>query len=188
MFTARSRQNPFSRRPRKDNGSPEPAPEPAQAPQIDTEAEHRARVAEVERMREEMIAAAAQLTMETAAKPSEPLYDLVSPEVSEVGTPVLASSEQSAPVEEPEEPKRGRGRPRPQATIDRDNAVYNLLKIADKDGATKEALAVALGEKEQQVYSSLRQLKREGRAEVLYIKGHGYRWFAIVSLLTSENA
>lgn len=177
MFTARNRQNPFSRRPRKDNA-------PAQAPQIDTEAEHRARVAEVERMREEMIAAAAQLTMETAAKPSEPLYDLVSPEVSEVGTPVLVSSEQSslaesAPVEEPEEPKRGRGRPRPQATIDRDNAVYNLLKIADKDGATKEALAVALGEKEQQVYSSLRQLKREGRAEVLYIKGHGYRWFAL---------
>lgn len=90
-----------------------------------------------------------------------------------------------APVVEPETPpesdaKRGRGRPRPQETIERDNAVYELLKAADAvEGVSKEALALSLGEKEQQVYSSLRQLTREGRAETRYVKGHGYRWFAI---------
>jgi hypothetical protein len=78
------------------------------------------------------------------------------------------------------EPKRGRGRPRPQETIDRDNAVYKLLTAADADeGVSKEALALSLDEKEQQVYSSLRQLSKEGRAETRYIKGHGYRWFAV---------
>lgn len=97
----------------------------------------------------------------------------------------------SAPVEsepEPEpaaapaesEPKRGRGRPRPLETIVRDGKVYDLLKAADPDeGVSKEALAISLDEKEQQVYSSLRQLSKEGRAETRYVKGHGYRWFAL---------
>ena len=77
--------------------------------------------------------------------------------------------------------KRGRGRPRPQETIDRDNAVHALLVGADADsGISKEQIAVALdGEKEQQVYSSLRQLTKEGRAETRYVKPHGYRWFAL---------
>lgn len=88
----------------------------------------------------------------------------------------------TVPVVAPEqvdEPKRGRGRPRPQETIDRDNAVHALLAAADESGVSKEALAVALDEKEQQVYSSLRQLSKEKRAETRYIKGHGYRWFAV---------
>lgn len=84
-------------------------------------------------------------------------------------------------ITEPESgAKRGRGRPRPQETIDRDNAVHELLKAADADeGVSKEALAIALDEKEQQVYSSLRQLTKEGRAESRYVKPHGYRWFAV---------
>lgn len=85
---------------------------------------------------------------------------------------------ESEPVAD--EPKRGRGRPRPQETIDRDNAVHELLKAADADeGVSKEALAISLDEKEQQVYSSLRQLSKEGRAENRYVKPHGYRWFAL---------
>lgn len=84
----------------------------------------------------------------------------------------------AAPAEN--EPKRGRGRPRPQETIDRDNAVHALLMVADAElGITKEAIAVELGEKEQQVYSSLRQLTKEGRAQTRYVKPHGYRWFAL---------
>lgn len=76
--------------------------------------------------------------------------------------------------------KRGRGRPRPMETIVRDGKVYDLLKAADAvEGVSKEALAITLGEKEQQVYSSLRQLTKEGRAETRYVKGHGYRWFAL---------
>lgn len=87
------------------------------------------------------------------------------------------SVEPQSPPED--EPKRGRGRPRPEETIARDNAVYKLLQAADPDeGVSKEALAVSLDEKEQQVYSSLRQLTKEGRAETRYVKPHGYRWFA----------
>lgn len=84
---------------------------------------------------------------------------------------------QSAPEDEH---KRGRGRPRPQETIDRDNAVHVLLVGADAEtGISKESIAAELKEKEQQVYSSLRQLSKEGRAETRYVKPHGYRWFAV---------
>jgi hypothetical protein len=84
----------------------------------------------------------------------------------------------AAPAES--EHKRGRGRPRPQETIDRDNAVHALLVGADPDtGISKESIAAELDEKEQQVYSSLRQLTKEGRAETRYVKPHGYRWFAV---------
>jgi DNA-binding PadR family transcriptional regulator len=58
--------------------------------------------------------------------------------------------------------------------------VHRLLTNADPvEGVSKEALAISLDEKEQQVYSSLRQLSKEGRAETRYVKGHGYRWFAV---------
>lgn len=74
--------------------------------------------------------------------------------------------------------KRGRGRPRPQETIVRDNAVHTLLLGADLEtGISKESIAAELDEKEQQVYSSLRQLKKEGRADTRYVKDHGWRWF-----------
>ena len=85
---------------------------------------------------------------------------------------------ESAPAEA--DTKRGRGRPRPQETIDRDNAVHALLVDADAEtGISKESIAAELDEKEQQVYSSLRQLSKEGRAETRYVKPHGYRWFAV---------
>jgi hypothetical protein len=94
--------------------------------------------------------------------------------------PIADEQTAETPAAEPEsDAKRGRGRPRPQETIDRDNAVHELLKAADAvEGVSKEALALSLDEKEQQVYSSLRQLSKEGRAENRYVKGHGYRWFA----------
>lgn len=81
------------------------------------------------------------------------------------------------PPPEAEQPKRTRGRPRPQETIDRDNAVLAHLQTAHPEGLSKVELAVSLGEKEQQVYSSLRQLSKEGRAENRHTT-EGYRWFA----------
>lgn len=95
--------------------------------------------------------------------------------------PVAEPIADEQPAAEPEpEVKRGRGRPRPMETIVRDGKVHDLLKAADDvEGVSKEALAISLGEKEQQVYSSLRQLTKEGRAETRYVKGHGYRWFAL---------
>lgn len=78
-----------------------------------------------------------------------------------------------------DEPKRGRGRPRPAETIARDAAVLNLLKLSGEDGMSKESIASQVKEKEQQVYSSLRQLSKDGLAETRHIKGLGYRWFAL---------
>lgn len=126
----------------------------------------------------------------------EPVPDEVQSELVEIAKPVLSPETQAKidavmnhaipPVadEQPAEPesdaKRGRGRPRPQETIDRDNAVHALLVGADPDtGISKESIAAELDEKEQQVYSSLRQLTKEGRAETRYVKPHGYRWFAL---------
>lgn len=97
--------------------------------------------------------------------------------------PGTRGAEHMRPLTESEpaadEPKRGRGRPRPKETIERDNAVHALLVGADVEtGISKESIAAVLDEKEQQVYSSLRQLSKEGRAENRYVKPHGYRWFA----------
>lgn len=74
--------------------------------------------------------------------------------------------------------KRSRGRPRSLETIARDKRVYALLLDSGTEGVAKEAIAAELGEKQQQVYSSLRRLSGEGRAHTTYVKGHGYRWFA----------
>jgi hypothetical protein len=102
------------------------------------------------------------------------------PEGHSIGLHLDAAPVLVEQLDTPAEPKRGRGRPRPQETIDRDNAVHALLRKANADeGVTKEALALTLNEKEQQIYSSLRQLTKEGRAETRYVKGLGYRWFAI---------
>ncbi len=126
----------------------------------------------------------------------ETVPDEVQPELVEIAKPVLSPETQAKidavmnhaippaadeqPAEPESDPKRGRGRPRPQETIDRDNAVHALLVGADPDtGISKESIAAELDEKEQQVYSSLRQLTKEGRAETRYVKPHGYRWFAL---------
>ena len=132
---------------------------------------------------------AIEIPVETQAKIDAVMNRAIPPVVDEPTTSdeLIASITDPgpAPVVEPETPpesdaKRGRGRPRPQETIERDNAVHELLKAADAvEGVSKEALAISLGEKEQQVYSSLRQLTKEGRAENRYVKGHGYRWFAV---------
>jgi primosomal protein N' len=117
------------------------------------------------------------ISAETRAKVDAVLNHAITP--VDDAAPVESEPEPAvAPAEN--EPKRGRGRPRPQETIDRDNAVHALLTAADPDeGVSKEALAISLDEKEQQVYSSLRQLSKEGRAETRYVKPHGYRWFAL---------
>lgn len=100
------------------------------------------------------------------------------------GTPLASPDPADAPRaataaddSEPE-PKRGRGRPRPQETIDRDSNVHRLL-VSHGGGLSKTELAEMLDEKEQQVYSSLRQLSKDGRAKTGHVKGTGWRWFAV---------
>lgn len=207
MFTARNRQNPFAKR-RRAQAEAEAAPydenkspEHTETPDIATLAtggtvEQPTLVEPVEEFppseeqttQANVVLDVPPISAETQAKIDEIVNRAVPPvelpaEVDEASPnaplPDAENVEREAPAVV-EEPKRGRGRPRPQATIDRDNAVHALLVGADPDtGISKESLAAELDEKEQQVYSSLRQLSKEGRAETRYVKPHGYRWFAV---------
>lgn len=205
MFTARSRQNAFAKRRRavaeaqaeEAMGEPEPTAVPydtrnaesadiVDAPDVSTFATGGvvpipAAEQDEETVIEsgEAVIPAAVISDETRAKVDAVLNHAITPVADE---PKTFATDEPEPVAAPaeSEPKRGRGRPRPQETIDRDNAVHRLLQAADKvEGVSKEALAIALDEKEQQVYSSLRQLTKEKRAETRYVKPHGYRWFAL---------
>lgn len=206
FFTARSKQNPFAERKRREReqraaeaetaaiiADPEPVAAPfdrnpdseeyKQAPDISTYAML------IEHGQDDPAPIEVTIPAETQAKidavMNKAIPPIAEPEPATAAEFIATMSDPGpAPSVEPQsapedEPKRGRGRPRPEETIARDNAVYKLLQAADPDeGVSKEALAVSLGEKEQQVYSSLRQLSKEGRAVNRYVKPHGYRWFA----------
>lgn len=189
VFTARNRQNPFANRRRKQSEEPKAAHFDSDKSTEHTETPDIAKLATgglVESVQ----------NRDSMPERTQTGFDLVAPEQREPEVPVVAVTPISADTQEKidaivnravppvaadtDEPKRGRGRPRPTETIVRDGKVFDLLKAADEDeGVSKEALAISLDEKEQQVYSSLRQLKKEGRAETRYVKGSGYRWFAV---------
>lgn len=199
--TARKRNNPFAERVRQQRAQqrtaakPKPAPEPKPTPEEQRDTDQPLgdlrEVADQAEQKAAEIAAAASVGIErdmdttevlSAAErccgpgegctreecTGEPLHDPIGHELAETRTS----------DSEVEQSKRGRGRPRPQETIDRDNAVHNVLR-SNPAGVSKAELARALGEKEQQVYSSLRQLTKEGRAKNRYVKDVGYRWFAV---------
>lgn len=234
FFTARSKQNPFAERKRREReqreaergkaaivADPEPVAVPfdrnpeseeyVQAPDIATFAtggvlpmtledtviaEHGPEhvvppglISNDTRAAVQAFQRPAEISPETQAKIDAVVNHTVPPVADEPLTldKLIETAESGpAPVAEPETPpesdaKRGRGRPRPQETIERDNAVHALLVGADPEtGISKESIAAELEDvKEQQVYSSLRQLTKEGRAETRYVKPHGYRWFAV---------
>lgn len=204
MFTARSRQNAFAKR-RREQAEAEAAeatavpfdanksPEHTETPDIATLATGvvvmpEQAADELSQLGQEIefppISAEIQAKIDAIANRAIP--PAVEPEPVTAAEFIATISDPGpAPSVEPETapedtPKRGRGRPRPQETIDRDNAVHALLVGADPEtGISKELIAAELNEKEQQVYSSLRQLTKEGRAETRYVKPHGYRWFAL---------
>lgn len=202
MFTARNRQNPFAKRRRAQaeaeqaqavefDRNPE-SEEYVQAPDISTYAtggvvkQPAATETVPDEVQPELVEIAKPvLSPETQAKIDAVMNHAIPPvalieaaEKAEKRDFSTGALEESITAPE-DEPKRGRGRPRPQETIDRDNAVHALLVGADAEtGISKESIAAELDEKEQQVYSSLRQLSKEGRAVNRYVKPHGYRWFA----------
>lgn len=208
IFTARSKQNPFAERKRREReqraaeAEAEPVAVPfdrnpeseeyEQAPDIATFATGGV-VEAPEPVPVEPSADAVQATIDAEMKSAAYIaIPVISPEtqakidavvnhaIPPVVEPVADAQPEPEPAPAEADTKRGRGRPRPQETIDRDNAVHALLVGADADtGISKESIAAELDEKEQQVYSSLRQLSKEGRAETRYVKPHGYRWFAV---------
>ena len=208
IFTARSKQNPFAERKRREreqraaaakaetvavpfDRNPE-SEEYVQAPDIATFAtggvveapqpmpvepsDDAVQAAIDAEMKSATYIAIPVISPETQAKIDAVVNHAIPPVVE----PVADVQPEPEPAPTEADTKRGRGRPRPMETIVRDGKVYDLLKAADAvEGISKEALAISLDEKEQQVYSSLRQLTKEGRAESRYVKPHGYRWFAV---------
>jgi hypothetical protein len=204
FFTARNRQpNPFAERKRREREQREAEQAPESPAPVAVPVDRNPDSAEYTQAPDISTYATGGYVGQAVIGPPSPYpYEPVSdeahvkPELEHTAIPAISPETQAKidavvnhaipPVAEPEtppddEPKRGRGRPRPQETIDRDNAVHALLVGADAEtGISKEAIAAELqGVAEQQVYSSLRQLTKEGRAETRYVKPHGYRWFAV---------
>ncbi len=72
---------------------------------------------------------------------------------------------------EPEAPAANRGRPRPDATIERDKTV--LAHLANAGPQDRKAIAEALSMEGKQVYLSLYRLNRDGA-----IVRNGAKWSA----------
>lgn len=58
-------------------------------------------------------------------------------------------------------PRKPRGRPRPQETIERDQQVLGLLKL-NPDGLTRNDVAETMGLDKVKTYLSLDRLRRQG--------------------------
>lgn len=90
-----------------------------------------------------------------------------------------------APVAETETetaaPKTGRGRPRPENTVQRDEAVLAKLREAGAEGMTRDQLAEKLAVQSSHAYLSLFRLHRDGlvRRSAGGAVGTSHRWFAV---------
>lgn len=82
-----------------------------------------------------------------------------------------------AAVPEPEKSRRGR-QPSPEVQA-RHARVLEAVRNAEQVGIAKPAIAELLGEKEDQVYTSLRKLQGDGLVKSEYVDGVGYRWIAV---------
>lgn len=177
FWVAKNRQkapenNPFAQRARRNRrGAPEPeaAPEPVSEPQAVPEPSEVAdAMPDLQALREAADKAAALVHAEEAkAVP----FDR-NPESEE-----YTQAPDIATVAEPEKGKRGR-KPSP-AVQERNARILEIVKNAEQVGISKPDIAELLGEKEQQVYTSLRQLQGEGLVESKYLDGLGYRWLAL---------
>lgn len=92
----------------------------------------------------------------------------------------LIHAEEQEPQSDPEPEKGRRGRKPSPAVQARNARILDIVQKAGTTGISKPDIAKALdGEKELQVYTSLRQLQGEGKVESKYLDGLGYRWIAV---------
>jgi len=70
-----------------------------------------------------------------------------------------------------------RGRPRPQAVIDRDEAVFKIVASAGPTGITNEEISEQTGLERNETYLSVFRLRKEGRVSRLEEdSGRTRRW------------
>lgn len=181
FWVARNRQKPpeenafaqRARRNRRGQPAPEAAPEPVSEPEKAPEPSEVAdAMPDLQALREAAQKAAALVHAEEAQPEPEP-----TPE--EETAAILADPNTMAAIAEAEAEKPRRGR-KPSPEVQARNArVLEIVKDAEQVGISKPDIAGIMKEKEQQVYTSLRQLQGEGLVDVRHVEGTGYRWFAL---------
>lgn len=180
FWVAKNRQKPpednaFAQRARRQRGgqpdaAPEPVSEPEKAPEPSEVADT---MPDLQALREAARKAAALVHEEEAKAWINP-----DPEEITAGVRVVApTNAELEPEPETEKPRRGR-KPSPEVQA-RNARVLEIVKNAEQVGISKPDIAAILEEKEQQVYTSLRQLQAEGLVESKYLDGLGYRWLAL---------
>ncbi len=184
MYVARSRQvppeNAFTKRAREKaeaQAAREAAEKAAETSKIAEPAEVADRMPDLQALREAAEAAAALVhAVPFDLNPDAADYTQA-PDLNTFIASVTPEGARSTGVE-PEEPPARRGRkPTPEVQA-RTAQVLIAVMEAGQTGISKPDIAAKLGEKEQQVYTSLRQLQKEGRVDVTHIDAVGYRWFA----------
>jgi site-specific DNA-cytosine methylase len=96
----------------------------------------------------------------------------VAPEV-----PQVEGEPQAAATEATDAAKSGKGRPRPQNTIELDERGYAAIEAAGDAGHTKESLATALGVEPSKAYLVLYRLRVTGRVHKVRQDGN-FKWKA----------
>jgi multidrug efflux pump subunit AcrB len=171
FWVARSRQKPpeenaFAQRAKRlrrgQKPEPQAAPEPVSAPEKTPEPSEVAdAMPDLQALREAAEKAAALVHSEEAKAADE---------LSALGQEIQPETDQG---------KAKRGRPQSAAVKERNARILEIVKKSEQVGISKPDIAELLGEKEQQVYTSLRQLQAEGLVESKYLDGLGYRWLAL---------
>lgn len=73
------------------------------------------------------------------------------------------------------EPKRGRGRPRTQEVIERDEQIFQAVAGSDR-AVTKYEISAGTGVPTNKVYTSLRRLSQAGRLARVYVIEKQHYW------------
>lgn len=171
FWVAKNRQkapeeNAFAQRARRLRRGQKPEPVAAPEP-----------VSEPEKTPEPSEVADAMPDLQALREAAEKAAALVHAEEAKAADELTALGQEIQPEPEPEKGKRGR-KPSPEVQA-RNARVLDAVVKAEQVGISKPAIAELLGEKEQQVYTSLRQLQGDGKVDVKHVEGTGYRWFAV---------
>jgi len=178
FWVAKNRQKPpaenafaqRAQRNRERGKAPEPVSEPETMPEPSEVAD---RMPDLQALREAAASAAALIHDDRDPASGQFVQD-----PQKAADELSALGQEIQPEPEPEKGRRGR-KPSPEVQA-RNARILEIVTKAGPAGISKPDIAEALEpkEKEQQVYTSLRQLQGEGKVESKYLDGLGYRWIA----------
>jgi len=128
-------------------------------------------------------AGAGRIEVPESLMPSPPLTEAEQAELRAAAAPFVRNSESEEYTQAPDiatVPDRGRGRPKSEATEERQRRILELLNTAGNIGMSKPDLAAQLGEKEANVYTALSKLAAAGQVESRRDpETRKYAWYAV---------